>query len=185
MSIQANFPAIAPSLLLEELWKPVVGYEGQYEISKLGNLRSVDRMIAHKSNSTMLRRGRPMRLNANKYGYVDVKLGKNGLQKAYLVHRLVALAFLENQENKPQVNHKNGIKSDNRLDNLEWSSISENRIHAYRVLGSDCWLRHVKGNIWYVTNGCQTKRIVGHYVTPNGWNYGRHNGGRIANRSAI
>lgn len=166
------------------IWKPVVGYEGFYEVSDEGCLRSVDREVPYKSSGTMIRRGRPMKLNTNKYGYVDVRLGKEGVETSHLMHRLVAMAFLENPEAKPQVNHKNGNKSDNRLENLEWSTLSENRLHAYRELGSDCWLRHVKNNIWYITNGCQTKRVLGHQVLPKGWVYGRHNGGRIANRSA-
>jgi len=166
------------------IWKPVVGYEGFYEVSDEGCLRSVDREVRYKSSGTMIRRGRPMKLNTNRYGYVDVKLGKEGIETSHLMHRLVAMAFLENPEAKPQVNHKNGNKGDNRLENLEWSTLSENRLHAYRELGSDCWLRKVGKNKSYITNGEQTKWAVGHYVLPKGWVYGRHNGGQIANRSA-
>jgi hypothetical protein len=165
-------------------WKPVVGYEGYYEVSNAGEVRSVDRYVKHPHGGVMLRKSKTMKTNKNKYGYVDVRLGKEGVEKAHLIHRLVAMAFLDNAEDKPQVNHKNGNKSDNRLENLEWATLSENRLHAYRELKSDCWLRHVKGNIFYVTNGQQTKRIVGDHVLPKGWWHGRHNGSRIESRSA-
>ena len=166
-----------------EEWRQVVGYEGYYEVSSLGNLRSVDRYVKYPKGGQMLRKGKPMRQNKNKYGYVDVRLGKLGVEKAHLIHRLVASTFLDNPESKPEVNHKNGIKSDNRLENIEWATKSENRLHAYKELNSDCWLRHVKGNIFYTTNGRQTKRILGDHVLPEGWWHGRHNGGRIASRS--
>jgi hypothetical protein len=167
------------------IWKPVVGYEGFYEVSDEGQLRSVDRYVKYPKGGMMLRRGRPMKLNTNRHGYVDVKLGKDGVEKSHLVHRLVAQAFLDNAEDKPQVNHKNGNKGDNRLENLEWSSLSENRLHAFRVLGADCWLRAVGSDKSYINNGQKTKVVVGHHVLPQGWRHGRHNGGRIANRSAV
>lgn len=180
MSLSNNFPTIR----LHEEWRPIVCFEGFYEISCQGNLRSVDRYVKSPKGGVMLRRGRPMKKNTNRHGYVDVKLSRDGVEKTYLVHRLVADAFIINPENKPQVNHKNGKKNDNRFENLEWVSFSENRLHAYRELGSNCWLRQVGSNKFYITNGRQTKIAIGHYVVPQGWKYGRHNGDRIAKRSA-
>lgn len=72
-----------------------------------------------------------MKTSPNSKGYHQISLSINKKQKSYRVHRLVALTFLENPDNKPQVNHKDGIKSNNLLDNLEWATALENNVHAY------------------------------------------------------
>lgn len=93
------------------------GFEELYQINNLGNIRN--------------KKGNIIKSYPNKQNYLRVSLRKNDKQKTYLVHRLVALTFMPNPENKPQVNHINGIKDDNRIENLEWCTQSDNNKHAW------------------------------------------------------
>jgi hypothetical protein len=95
-----------------EIWKPVVGYEGKYEVSNTGRVRSLN---YHRSGIT-----KELAPKVNKYGYHVVLLYKNGQRKDMSVHRLVAMAFIDNPNNFPQINHKNERKDDNHVENLEW-----------------------------------------------------------------
>lgn len=104
------------------IWRDVIGYEGLYQVSDQGKVRN-------------RKRRRNLRPNTKKDGYCQVTLSKDGAVSYYMLHRLVAIAFLPNPDGLPQVNHKNGKKQDNRLVNLEWCSASENQQHRYKVLG--------------------------------------------------
>lgn len=112
-----------------EIWKDIAGYEGFYQVSNLGNVKSLFRIIETGNNKRSVSE-RMLTKTKNRDGYIKYSLSKNGILKNYQIHRLVAIAFIPNPLKKPQVNHINGIKSDNYLNNLEWSTISENNKHA-------------------------------------------------------
>lgn len=112
-----------------ERWKPVNGFEGSYEISNRGVVKSVPRVV-QRTTSVYTRRGRLLKLGSIE-GYPAAFLWKDGKQYARLVHRMVAEAFIRNPKNKPEVNHKDGNKRNNRKKNLEWSTTSGNHLHAY------------------------------------------------------
>lgn len=115
---------------MQEIWKPVKGFEGLYEVSNLGRVKSLERVIdaRHRCKEKYLKN------EVNYSGYCRVLLSMNGKAKHYSVHRLVAEAFIPNPQNKPQINHIDGNKSNNCVGNLEWCTASENQIHA-RIAG--------------------------------------------------
>jgi hypothetical protein len=119
-----------------EIWKPINGYNGYYEVSNLGRVRSVTRKIERTSPNDITKKrlftytGKLVPFWLTKRGYCRCTICINGIGKKYLVHRLVANAFIPNNENKAQVNHINCIKTDNRVENLEWVSNYENYLHS-------------------------------------------------------
>jgi hypothetical protein len=115
-----------------EIWKTIKGFEGQYEISNIGNLRSVDRLVEHYKGGKRLCKGSNKNIRLNDKGYYRCNLKKDGKRYDFTVHRLVAIAFLEKPFGKDIINHINGIKTDNRVENLEWCNSSENTIHAVK-----------------------------------------------------
>ena len=119
---------------MKEEWKDVKDYEGLYQVSNLGRVKSVERMKWSGLNGGcyVTVPERILKTIKDKYGYLTVNLCKDSKMKTYKVHRLVATAFLDNPNNLPMINHKNEIKSDNHVDNLEWCDASYNANYGTR-----------------------------------------------------
>ena len=109
-----------------EIWKPVVGFEGYYEVSNYGNVRSVDRMVKHSKGGFRLYKGKVLSTNLSVDGYRLVHLSKLNVSKMKRVNRLVAEAFIPNPMNLETVNHKDENKLNDNVENLEWMSVSDN-----------------------------------------------------------
>lgn len=118
-----------------EIWKDVVGYEGYYQVSNFGNIRSVDRVIysdkLHIGTKRELK-SKMLKPYVNSHGYLALTLTKNSNEKSVRVHRLVAEAFIKNPNNYDQINHIDGNKTNNKVENLEWCNNQHNVNHAYK-----------------------------------------------------
>lgn len=119
-----------------EEWRDVAGYEGIYQVSSYGRVMRI-------AKGQGARAGHILKPGCCFNGYLIIALCRDGIQRTMNMHRVVAEAFLSRSANRDQVNHKNGVRDDNRVENLEWVTNAENQQHAYRELGA--MLTHVRG----------------------------------------
>lgn len=127
-----------------EEWRPVAGYEGSYEVSNLGNVRSVDRVSEGKPGSMCRRKGKPIKLNPNpRKGYLVCNLMKEGSATTKHVHRLVADAFIPNPDGKPLIDHIDRNRANNVVSNLRWVSHSQNSQNREQNTLDEMYVRQV------------------------------------------
>ena len=134
----------------EEIWKDIAGYEGYYQVSTFGRIRGLDRVVKYTLSNgdviTTIRRGKIRhKSKPTKDGYFIIGLHKDGKTKHFSIHRLVALAFVKNPMNLPEVNHMDCVKTNNYSDNLEWVDEKGNQQHA-KINGR---IRSTKGKDHY------------------------------------
>ena len=118
---------------MKELWKDIPGYESHYQVSNLGRIRSLDRVIAQKNGVIKNLKGLVKSPVLNDNGYFTINLYKSGKAKCVKIHREIAIAFIERDSKYNCVNHKDGVKTNNSIDNLEWCNHSENNQHAFDI----------------------------------------------------
>lgn len=147
-----------------EIWKKVDGYE--YEVSNLGSIRSLSRIVLCRYGKFRTHKGRLLKPSLTKStGYLHVKLCKDGKEKAISLHRVIATTFLPGYDSMFDVNHKNGIKTDNRVENLEWMTRQQNIQHSYdnglqvSLKGTDHGNAILNDlSIMVIRDACSTKR---------------------------
>lgn len=119
-----------------EIWKSIKDYEGLYEVSNFGRIRSLDRVIINSDGVKRLCKGgirKPYKDTRENKGYLRVKLNKDGIFKKFAIHRLVAQAFIPNPDNLSEVNHKDEVKTNNHVENLEWCDSKYNKNYGTAI----------------------------------------------------
>lgn len=145
--------------MTEEIWKDVSGYEGLYQVSNLGRIKSLDRIVPWKNGKPHHLHGKIISQRDNGNGYVQATLWKQNRQFITYVHRLVALAFLPNQNGLPEVNHKDENPLNNQSDNLEWCE------HKYNIKYGTRTAKVTKKRNKAVVQFDQTGKRVGEYCS--------------------
>lgn len=122
---------------MAERWLPVPGWEGSYEVSDEGRVRSLSRVVVRSDGRQQTIRGQLMRAGLDGKGYPRLVLKRAGVYESWSVHRAVLSAFMARADWREwHVNHKDGVRTNNRLDNLEWCTPAENTMHGFKVLGT-------------------------------------------------
>ena len=116
-----------------EIWKPVVGYENYYEVSSIGRVRSLPREVKFINGSTRKLNGKILKPMVSQYGYEYVMLAYNGKQTSKFIHRIVAETFLCKSDDSSEVNHIDGDKHNNHVDNLDWVTHKQNIQHSFAI----------------------------------------------------
>lgn len=137
---------------MEEIWKDIVGYEGLYQVSNLGNVKSlnysgrkgVEKVLTPKKNS---------------YGRLWVILHKHGKGKPMQIHRLVAMMFIPNPDNLPQINHKDENPQNNNLENLEWCTLHYNLMYTYERHPEKYHVKEITPGKWHYVGKRKNKRL--------------------------
>lgn len=142
--------------MTEEIWKGIEGYETLYQISNQGIVKSLDRIIKHKTGKLQPIKGLILKGDTNNAGYHRIRLFSISSKERVFVHRLVAQTFIPNPLNLPCVNHKDGNKKNNRVDNLEWTNYPDNIKHAY----STGLAIHPVGEQWHNSKLTETKVLA-------------------------
>jgi len=111
---------------MKEIWKDIPNYEGYYQASNTGRIKSIDRVVKAKGNGLVLKKGKVLSQQTSNDGYFQISLCCKSVKKYFRVHRLIALTFIDNPKGLPVVNHKNRKTKDNAVENLEWCTIQYN-----------------------------------------------------------
>ena len=118
---------------MKEVWKDIQSYEGLYQISNLGRVKSLEKYVTERNGKVRIKKESILSEVEHTHGYKTVCLCNGIDKKRHYIHRIVLAAFAENSDAKETVNHKDGNKANNRIDNLEWATYAENNCHARKI----------------------------------------------------
>ncbi len=158
--IMEHYKNLSLKNILGEVWEDIKGLEGWYQVSNKGRFKSKGWIILiGKNKEEKHYSDRILRQPVDKKGYLRINFSKKGKYLKALSHRIVAITFIPNPENKPQVNHKKGIKTDNRVSQLEWATQTENIRHGYAI---GLFTKDTKGS-----KSCHAKKIIQYDLNMN------------------